>query len=79
MGFVPVRDTRNGDGLLNQGIGGYVGSAPACYNGTLSSNSDFPQKIINGRHKQRSAQHTARKKIYKINISDRAQVLVVSS
>ncbi len=26
------------------GMGGLVGSAAACYGGTLSSNSDIPQK-----------------------------------
>ena len=38
--------------------GGDVGSAPAGYGSTLGSNPDISRKYKNGRHKQRSSQHT---------------------
>jgi hypothetical protein len=41
-------------------MGGWVGSAPACYGNSLGSNPDFSQKYkMGGRYKQRSGHRTA--------------------
>jgi hypothetical protein len=37
---------------------GLVGSLPACNGSSLGSNTDISQKFKNGRHNQRSGQHT---------------------
>ncbi len=39
-------------------MSGLNGSAPPCYGSSLGSNPDTLSKIQNGRHKQRSGQHT---------------------
>jgi hypothetical protein len=45
---------------------GWVAKGPACHGKLSGFESGHPSTIINGRHKQRSGQHTlARKKIYK--------------
>ncbi len=36
--------SREGWVAKSRGMGGYVGSAPACYSSTLGSNPDIPQK-----------------------------------
>jgi hypothetical protein len=54
------------------GMGGKVGSAPACYGGSLSSNSDIPQKSYMGDISKRSGQYTlARKKSIQKSIWNR--------
>jgi hypothetical protein len=50
-----------GDGWLNREMGGKVreiGSAHACFGNSLGSKFKHLSKIQNGRHKQRSGQHT---------------------
>jgi hypothetical protein len=61
-------------------MGGEIGSAPAGSGSSLDSNAAHLSKIQNGRHKQRSGQHTLarqknikkRNKIVGIDIEKRA-------
>ncbi len=57
-----------------EGMGGLVGSAPACYGSTLSSNSG-PSKFINGRHKHRNNQYiVARQKKYTKSMQSKQKI-----
>jgi hypothetical protein len=60
IGYVGRLIAMQKDGWLytRRSMGGYVGSPPACFGSSLGSNPDISQKIQNGRHKQRSGQHT---------------------
>jgi hypothetical protein len=59
-------------------MGGQVGSALACYGSFLSSKFESRHllKIENGRHKQRSIQHTLARQIKILKIRESEHVFV---